>query len=207
MRSFLTILMMIGFVALASGYGTGCRQSTKVDVEDDEEGVEHSGPYAADAKEVTAYIVKEVKRQKLIENFKADYKEPPIVALITPTNNTRFPEITEYFQEDLLTALNEVFTRDQMRFVIRESEVLSEVEREKIEKEAGEYTDRTGRRTKLGADYFLRAKFTSLSVTDGETSDDTVKYSYEFIDTETSELIFKSSRDIRRVSDTNAVYR
>jgi hypothetical protein len=44
-------------------------------------------------------------------------------------------------------------------------------------------------------------------VTDGREEEDTVKYSYELIDTETDELIFKGAMDIRRVAGASAVYR
>lgn len=207
MRNALFIMMLLGFVVAASATNTGCRQSTRVDVEDDEEGPESSGPYAADVKETTREIIEQLKKQKVLRSFESEYGEPPIVALITPENNTRFPEVTEFFQEDLLAALFDEFTREEIRFSQRDSDVQDAIAGEKEEKEAGERTDRTGRRTKLGADYFLKAKFTTLSMTDGELEDDTIKYSYELIDTETDELIFKGAHDIRRVSEASVVYR
>jgi hypothetical protein len=207
MRTAIAVLMMLGFVVFASGYGTGCKQSTRVDVRDDEEGPSGSGPYAGDAKEVTDYIVSQVKKQRVIEDFKAQWKEPPIVWVIRPVNKTRFVEVTDYFVADLMTALAEKFPRSEMRFVQRDSETLSEIEKEKMEKEAGEVTDRTGRRTRLGADFFLRAEFVALSRSDGREEDDAVKYTYQFIDTETSEVLFRASHDIRRVSKKSVIYR
>jgi hypothetical protein len=94
-----------------------------------------------------------------------------------------------------------------MRFVQRDSETLSEIEKEKLDKEAGEVTDRTGRRTRLGADFFIRAEFVALSRSDGKEEDDAIKYTYQFIDTETSEVLFRSSHDIRRVSSRKVIYR
>jgi hypothetical protein len=207
MRTAIALLLMLGFVVTASGLGTGCQQSTRVDVEDDEEGPAGSGPYAGDAKEVTEKIVSEVKRQRVIEDFKAQYKEPPIVWVIRPVNKTRFVEVTDYFVADLMTALQETFPRSDMRFVQRDSETLSEIEKEKLDKEAGEVTDRTGRRTRLGADFFIRAEFVALSRSDGKEEDDAIKYTYQFIDTETSEVLFRSSHDIRRVSSRKVIYR
>ncbi|MBE7490515.1 MAG: hypothetical protein HS108_01950 [Planctomycetes bacterium] len=208
MRILLAMLFLFTFCTLASTGATGCRQSTREDLKDDEVGPESSGPYAADLLEVTDVIVDKLKKQKISENFKAKYKgEPPIIAIIRPQNDTRFPEVTQIFQEDLLTAMMERFTRDQYRFSQRDSDVQSAIASEKEAKEAGERTDRTGRRTKLGADYFMKAKFSTLSMTDGQYEDDTILYTYELIDTETDELIFKGGHKIRRVSKKSAVYR
>lgn len=201
------VLLMFTFVAIASTGSSGCQQSTRVDVEDDEEGPAGSGPYAADVKEVTREIIQNLKDKKIARNFRARWDDAPIVALIRPQNDTRFPEVTDFFQEDMLTALMDEFTREEFRFSQRASDVQDAVAAEKEAKEAGDRTDRTGRRTKLGADYFLRAKFTQLSRTDGREEDDTIKYSYELIDTETDELIFKGSHDIRRVSTSKVIYR
>ncbi|MBX3474426.1 MAG: hypothetical protein KF754_08590 [Planctomycetes bacterium] len=207
-RILLAVLFMFTFTTVASTGATGCRQSTREDIKDDEVGPESSGPYAADLVEVTDVMVDKLKKQKISENFKARYKgEPPIIAIIRPQNDTRFPEVTQIFQEDLLTAMMERFTREQFRFSQRDSDVQSAIASEKEAKEAGERTDRTGRRTKLGADYFMKAKFSTLSMTDGQYEDDTILYTYELIDTETDELIFKGGHKIRRVSKKSAVYR
>lgn len=207
MRKFWIILLMLGFVASASGIGTGCNQSTRRDVRDDEEGLESSGPYAADVKETTEEIIGQLKKQKVIDRYIKKYGEAPILCLITPQNDTTYPEVTAFFQEDMLTALMAEWTRDELRVAQRDDDVLEAIAKEKESKESGEVTDRTGRRTRLGADFFLKAKFTQLGMTDGETTDDTLKYSYEVIDPETSEILFKGSHDIRRVSDANVVYR
>lgn len=207
MRHFMVILLMLGFVVAASGFGTGCRQSTRVDVEDDEEGPESSGPYGRDLVEVTEVIADKMEEQKIAERFIAKYGEAPIIAVIRPQNDTRFPEVSQVFQEDLLVELMDRYTRDELRFSQRDSDVQDAVDSEKEAKEGGERTDRTGRRTKLGADYFLKAKFSTLSMTDGEYEDDMILYTFELIDTETDELIFKGGHKIRRVSEKSAVYR
>lgn len=207
-RILLALLFMFSFVSLASTGATGCQQSTREDVEDDEVGPESSGPYGRDLVEVTDIMVEKLKKQKISENFKAKYKgEAPIIAVIRAQNDTRFPEVTQIFQEDLVTAMMERFTREQYRFSQRDSDVQAAIADEKEAKEAGERTDRTGRKTKLGADFFLKAKFSTLSMTDGEYEDDTILYTYELIDTETDELIFKGGHKIRRVSEKSAVYR
>jgi len=207
MRKFWIVLLLLSFVITASGISTGCNQSTRRDVEDDEEGVESSGPYAADVKEVTREVIEKLKKQKVIDRYIKKYGEPPILCLIRPQNDTTYPEVTGFFQEDMLTALLDEWTRDELRVAEREPDVLEAIAAEKEMKESGEVTDRTGRRTRLGADYFLKAQFTQLGMTDGETTDDTIKYSYELIDPETSEILFKGSHDIRRVSEATVVYR
>src|SRR5690606_31880465 len=112
-----------------------------------------------------------------------------------------------FFTEDLLSELMESFTRRDIRFVDRRTQTLAEIEAEKAAKDAGEVTDRSGRRTRLGVDFFITAQFDALSATDGSQDDDTVKYTYQFVDAETSEVMFRSSYDIRRVSQKSAVYR
>jgi len=207
MRKFWIILLLLSFVVAASGAGTGCRQSTREDLEDDEVGPESSGPYAADLLEVTDAIADQIKKQKITERFIAKWGDAPIIAVIRPQNDTRFPEVSQIFQEDLVVELMDRYTRDELRFSQRDSDVQEAVASEKEAKESGERTDRTGRRTKLGADYFLKAKFSTLSMTDGEYEDDTILYTFELIDTETDELIFKGGHKIRRVSEKSAVYR
>lgn len=207
MRKFWIILLLLSFVVAASGAGTGCRQSTREDLEDDEVGPESSGPYAADLLEVTDEIADQIKKQKITERFIAKWGDAPIVAVIRPQNDTRFPEVSQIFQEDLVVELMARYTRDELRFSQRDSDVQEAVAGEKEAKESGERTDRTGRRTKLGADYFLKAKFSTLSVTDGEYESDTILYTFELIDTETDELIFKGKHLIKRVSEKSAVYR
>ncbi|MCA8917844.1 MAG: hypothetical protein KDB68_05705 [Planctomycetes bacterium] len=207
MRTAFTILLLIAFCVAASGVNTGCRQSTRQDLDDDEVGPESSGPYARDLVEVTDEIADQIKKQKITERFIAKWGDAPIVAVIRPQNDTRFPEVSQIFQEDLVVELMDRYTRDELRFSQRDSDVQEAVSSEKEAKESGERTDRTGRRTKLGADYFLKAKFSTLSMTDGEYEDDTILYTFELIDTETDELIFKGGHKIRRVSEKSAVYR
>jgi hypothetical protein len=183
-------------------------ESTRVDPKDDEEDpIESSGPYSSDLIEVTDEVIAQFKKQKISDNFRARYNDAPIIAVIRPQNDTRFPEVTQIFQENLVAELLGRTSRQEVRFSQRDSDVQAEIAREKGEKEGGERTDRTGRRTKLGADYFLKAKFSTLSVTDGEYESDTILYTFELIDTETDELIFKGKHLIKRVSEKSAVYR
>jgi len=206
-RLLFSLLAMCLFVSAASTGGTGCQQSTRELLDDDEVGPESSGPYAADLVEVTNVIVGKLKEQKISEKFVAKYNEAPIIAVLRGENDTRFPEISRVFQEDLLNAMVERFTREQYRFSNRTKIAQEAIMSEKEQKEAGERTDRTGRKTKLGADYFLRAIFASLSMTDGKDEDDTILYSYELTDTETDEIVFRGGHKIRRVSGRSAVYR
>lgn len=188
---------------------TACgKDSTRVDPKDDEEDpIQSSGPYSSDLLEVTDKIIEQFKKQKISENFRARYNDAPIIAVIRPQNDTRFPEVTQIFQENLVAELLGRTSRQEVRFSQRDSDVQAEIAREKGEKEGGERTDRTGRRTKLGADYFLKAKFSTLSMTDGEYESDSILYTFELIDTETDELIFKGKHLIKRVSSKSAVYR
>jgi hypothetical protein len=205
MRTAMVLLLMLGLLSTAA---CGGPRSTRVDVRDDTKGPARSGPYAGDAKEVSEHMVQQIRRQQVIEDYKQRWDdEPPIVAMIRPVNNTRFVEVTTFFTEDLLSALMESFTRRDMRFVDRRTQTLAEIEAEKTAKEAGDVTDRSGRRTRLGVDFFITAQFDALSATDGRQDDDTVKYTYQFVDAETSEVLFRSSYDIRRVSEKSAVYR
>lgn len=207
MRTLTVVMMTVGLMLL-SACGSSGGKSTRVDVRDDTKGPQRSGPYAGDAKEVSEHMVQQIRRQQVVEDYKARWNdEPPIVVMIRPTNNTRFVEVTTFFTEDLLSELMESFTRRDIRFVDRRTQTLAEIEAEKAAKDAGEVTDRSGRRTRLGVDFFITAQFDALSATDGSQDDDTVKYTYQFVDAETSEVMFRSSYDIRRVSQKSAVYR
>lgn len=206
----MTMRMMLALLVFAAVAATGCGKSsgsTRVAVEDDTVGTRGSGPYSADVKETTTAIISQLRRQKVLEDFRARHNEAPIIALIRPQNDTRFPEVTNFFQEDLVAALRSEFPVEELRISDRSRDVQAAITEEDEEKRTGARTDRTGPRTRLGADFFLKAKFTSLSTTDGRQSDDTVKYSYELIDAGTDELLFKGAKDIRRVSTASAVYR
>lgn len=203
-----TLWTMVAALFLTFSVAACGNESTRVDPKDDEEDpIQSSGPYSSDLIEVTDEIIAQFKKQKISENFRARYNDAPIIAVIRPQNDTRFPEVTQIFQENLVAELLGKTTRQECRFSQRDSDVQAEIAREKGEKETGERTDRTGRRTKLGADYFLKAKFSTLSVTDGEYESDTILYTFELIDTETDELIFKGKHLIKRVSEKSAVYR
>jgi penicillin-binding protein activator len=210
MKSYGLLVCLLVFGLGTSMLTTGCKSSsgsTRVDVRDDTKGPRGSGPYAADAREVTEMIVSELRRQQVLEDFQAEFGEAPIVVLLRPRNQTRFPEVTQFFQQDFVNELMATYTRREVRFVVRDEYVLSEIAEEEAAKEAGELTDRRGRRTRLGVDYFVRANFVALSRTDGRQDDDTILYTYEFIDAATSELVFSGGHHIRRVSERSAVYR
>ncbi len=199
----LFVLLFLGVSVTACG-----NESTRVDPKDDEEDpIQSSGPYSSDLIEVTNEVVAQFKKKKISENFRARYNDAPIIAVIRPQNDTRFPEVTQIFQENLVAELLDRTERTEVRFSQRDSDVQAEIAKEKEAKETGDRTDRTGRRTKLGADYFLKAKFSTLSVTDGEYESDTILYTFELIDTETDELVFKGKHLIKRVSEKSAVYR
>src|SRR5262245_27582829 len=112
-RMLMAMLALFGFTTFASTGATGCQESTRVDTNDDTVGPEDSGPYARDLNEVTGVMIDKLKKQKISENFKSKYKEPPIIAVIRAQNDTRFPEVTQVFQEDLVTAMMEKFTREE----------------------------------------------------------------------------------------------
>lgn len=207
MRTATVVLMMLAFLAV-SACGSGSSRSTRVGVGDDTKGPQRTAGYAGDAKEVSAHMLQQLKRQQVIENYKAKWNnEPPIVFMVRPVNNTRFVEMAQFFVEDLVSEFFEGFTREDLRFTDRSTQTLAEIEAEKAAKEAGEVTDRSGRRTRLGADFIITARFDALSATDGRQDDDTIKYTYQFVDAETSEVMFRSSYDIRRVSSKAAAYR
>ena len=128
MRTLTVVMMTVGLMLL-SACGSSGGKSTRVDVRDDTKGPQRSGPYAGDAKEVSEHMVQQIRRQQVVEDYKARWNdEPPIVVMIRPTNNTRFVEVTTFFTEDLLSELMESFTRRDIRFVDRRTQTLAEIE-------------------------------------------------------------------------------
>ncbi|MHC4840314.1 MAG: hypothetical protein ACYTDT_05035 [Planctomycetota bacterium] len=200
-KLILPLLMIFGVLLSA------CSGSTRVDLDDDEVGPERSGPYSSDLLEVTEMIADEFERQKVVEEFKATYGEPPIVSIVEPLNETRFPNFEKIFVADLESELRQRYNRREIRFRTDKPSLLDKIAAEKAAKDEGDRTDRTGRRTKLGADFFLIGEFLALSATDGEEYDDTIMYKYQLIDAETTEVWFDGQHKIRRVSDQDAVYR
>ena len=183
-------------------------ESTRVNPRDDEEDpIKSSSPYSSDVFDVADAIISQLRKKHVLEDFRARYDDAPIVAVIRPQNDTRFPEVTTVFQEHLVHELMDKMDRSQVRFSQRDSDVQKSISEEKTAKESGERTDRTGRRTKLGADYFLKAKFSGLSMTDGHDESDTIFYKFQLIDTETDELIFDGEMAIKRVAEKHALYR
>ncbi|MCC6572688.1 MAG: hypothetical protein IT462_02755 [Planctomycetes bacterium] len=202
------LFLLMTAIALLMTVAACGSESTRVDPKDDEEDpIQSSGPYSSDLLEVTDVIMAQFKAERVSEDFRDQYKDAPIIAVIRPLNDTRFPNITKIFEERLISGLMKKTTRRELRFVNRESDTLDAVAAEKAMKESGEVTDRSGRRTKYGADFFLKAKFTALSMTDGDHSSDTINYSFELIDPETTEIVFKGDHLIKRVSEKDALYR
>lgn len=132
----------------------------------------------------------------------AEAPTPPRVALLPVKNRTRFR-----IDSDILTTKirDEIMmhTRGKMVFLARDR--VKAIMRERQKKRAGEVT--ASKHSKLrGADYFLTGELRSISKASSKGVSDYVVYSFQLIDTETSEIIWSESYEVKKQGKWGTVY-
>jgi PBP1b-binding outer membrane lipoprotein LpoB len=130
----------------------------------------------------------------------------PRVALDPVINETRFTINKDMFLTRIETELISK-AGGKVRFLARER--MGTLERERDLKRTGQVTSTTDPKVNefKGADYLLTGKLQSLTTRTSRGTSDYVLYTFELIDTRTTEIVFRDSMEIKKQGQEDAAYR
>jgi len=204
-----SLLVSLGLVAVA--WLTGCASSgvknpsgvPVTEMKADERGfVAGTGVESQDLVAVTEKMARGILAIKQITAANT----PPRVALDPVLNETRFPINKDIFLTRIRTQLN---AKAQGKVIFLARERMSALDKEREMKRAGQVTassDPTVQEFK-GADYFLTGKLQGLTTRTKAGTSDYVLYSFQLIDTRTTEIIWEDSAEIKKQGLEDAAYR
>jgi PBP1b-binding outer membrane lipoprotein LpoB len=139
----------------------------------------------------------------------------PRVMLYPVENATRFPINKDIFLSRIRADLNSK-ARGKVRFLIRSAGAQSDpkmaaLERERDLKESGQVTSDpakdTGATQFRSADFFLTGKLEGMTTRTGQGTGDYILYTFQLIDTRTSEIVWEDSAEIKKQGLEDAAYR
>ena len=132
----------------------------------------------------------------------ANAQRPPRVALLPVRNRTRFR-----IDSDILTTKirDEIMMHTQGKMIFLARTRVDEIMQEREAKRAGRTT--ASKLSKLsGADYFLTGELRSISKSNSKRVSDYIVYSFQLIDTETSDILWAQSYDVKKQGKWGTVY-
>ncbi len=145
----------------------------------------------------------------------ANAQGTPRVMLYPVENATRFPINKDIFLSRIRADLNSK-ARGKVRFLIRSAGAQSDpkmaaLERERDLKESGQVTSDpakdTGATQFRSADFFLTGKLEGMTTRTGQGTGDYILYTFQLIDTRTSEIVWEDSAEIKKQGLEDAAYR
>ena len=206
MKSLLVSLGLVTAAWLTGCASSGVRNPSGVPVTEmkaDERGfVAGTGVESQDLVAVTEKMARGILAIKQITAANT----PPRVALDPVLNETRFPINKDIFLTRIRTQLN---AKAQGKVIFLARERMSALDKEREMKRAGQVTassDPTVQEFK-GADYFLTGKLQGLTTRTKAGTSDYVLYSFQLIDTRTTEIIWEDSAEIKKQGLEDAAYR
>jgi PBP1b-binding outer membrane lipoprotein LpoB len=136
----------------------------------------------------------------------ANAATPPRVALDPVINETRFPINKDIFLTRIRTQLN---SKSQGKVVFLARERMTALEKERELKRTGQVTASTDPAVQefKGADYFITGKLQGLTTRTKAGTSDYVLYSFQLIDTRTTEIIWEDSAEMKKQGLEDASYR
>ena len=136
----------------------------------------------------------------------ANAQGTPRIALDPVMNETRFPINKDIFLTRIRTQLN---SKSQGKVVFLARERMAALERERQLKQSGQVTSSSD--PKLvefkGADFLLTGKLQGLTTKTAAGTSDYVLYSFQLIDTRTTDIIWEDSAEIKKQGLEDAAYR
>lgn len=145
----------------------------------------------------------------------ANAQGTPRIMLYPVENATRFPINKDIFLSRIRADLN-AKARGKVRFLIRSAGAQSDpkmaaLERERDLKESGQVTSDpakdTGATQFRSADFFLTGKLEGMTTRTGQGTGDYILYTFQLIDTRTSEIVWEDSAEIKKQGLEDAAYR
>ena len=136
----------------------------------------------------------------------ANAATPPRVALDPVINETRFPINKDIFLTRIRTQLN---SKSQGKVIFLAREKMTALEKERELKRTGQVTAATDPAVQefKGADYFITGKLQGLTTRTKAGTSDYVLYSFQLIDTRTTEIIWEDSAEMKKQGLEDASYR
>jgi PBP1b-binding outer membrane lipoprotein LpoB len=193
-------------LALAGCASSGVKNPSGVGVTEmrpDERGfVAGTGVESQDIVTVTDKIARDVVSIPEIANAQGI----PRVILDPVVNNTRFPINKDIFLDRIRGQLNEK-SRNKVRFLAREN--MAALERERTMKQSGQVTSTSNPNVQefKGADFILTGKLDGATTKTSAGTSDYILYSFQLIDTRTSDIVYEGQYEIKKQGLEDAAYR
>jgi PBP1b-binding outer membrane lipoprotein LpoB len=205
-RTALPVSLALSTLLLAGCYSPGVANPSGVPVTEmkaDERGfVAGTGVESQDLVAVTDKMARGILGIPEIANARTT----PRIVLDPVVNETRFPINKDIFNDRIVNSLME-HAAGKVRFLARDR--MKALERENELKRAGQVTASSDPNVVefRGADYFLTGKLQGLTTKTAQGTSDYVLYSFELIDARTSEIVWRSSSEIKKQGLEDAAYR
>jgi PBP1b-binding outer membrane lipoprotein LpoB len=204
-------LVMLGSVSLAAALWSGCASSgvrnpsgvPVTEMRPDERGfVAGTGVESQDLVAVTDKMARSILGVKQIANAQGT----PRIVLDPVVNETRFPINKDIFLTRIRTQLN---SKAQGRVLFLARDRMATLQRERELKQSGQVTANADPNVVefKGADFFLTGKLQGLTTRTGAGVSDYVLYSFQLIDSRTSDIIWEDSAEIKKQGLEDAAYR
>lgn len=191
---------------LAGCASSGVRNPSGVPVTEmraDERGfVAGTGVESQDIVAVTDEIARKILNTPEIANAQG----VPRVVLLPVENNTRFTINKDLFLTRIRGQLNERAS-GKVRFLARDR--IAALEQERTMKQTGQVTASSDPKLQefKGADFFLTGKLEGLTTRTSAGTSDYILYSFQLIDSRTSDIIFEGQHEIKKQGLEDAAYR
>lgn len=195
----------------AAGILTGCASSgvkhtagrPATEIRPDEPGfVAGTGVESQDLIRVTDKMAQGILTIPQIVNARGT----PRIVLDPVINNTRFPINKDIFLTRIRTQLN---GKAAGRVIFLARERMAALEHERALKQSGQVTASADPNVVefKGADFFLTGKLEGLSTRTSAGTSDYILYSFQLIDTRTSDIVWEDSAEIKKQGLEDAAYR
>jgi len=207
-RTPFALVATLGLAGLLSGCSSshGVKNPSGVGVTQmraDEQGfVAGTGVESQDLVFVTDKMARSILNTPQIANAQG----VPRVALDPVENATRFPINKEVFLDRMRAQLNSQ-AHGKVIFLARER--MAALQRERQMKQNGQVTTASDPNAVefKGADFLLTGKLSGLSTRNSAGASDYILYTFQLIDTRTSEIIWEDSAEIKKQGLEDAAYR
>lgn len=136
----------------------------------------------------------------------ANAPTPPRVAMDPVLNETRFAINKDMFLDRIRIQLN---SKSQGKVMFLARERMAALERERQMKRDGQVTSTTDPNLQefKGADYLLTGKLQGLTTRTRAGTSDYILYSFQLIDTRTTEVIWENASEVKKQGVEDAAYR
>jgi hypothetical protein len=205
-RTVLPVSLALSTLLLAGCYSPGVANPSGVPVTEmkpDERGfVAGTGVESQDLVAVTDKMARGILGIPEIANARTT----PRIVLDPVVNETRFPINKDIFNDRIVNSLME-HAAGKVRFLARDR--MKALEKENELKRSGQVTASSDPNVVefRGADYFLTGKLQGLTTKTSQGTSDYILYSFELIDARTSEIVWRSSSEIKKQGLEDAAYR